>query len=430
MTREEANMLSWPSLGTCVVQLSFARNGAHILPDKRVTRDAICVLIRVGDVQEEDKQNYDFLIQIGKVNDHIPEGWIRAADEKCAFDLIQVFCKAHWFEQMMKANREEKDCERKATVVLCTYKRVETAQRALEAMSKQTMCKEDYEILVINNDPNSNEMRKLVLEAQHNSSTKEFIRYIDCPYQGLSSARNFALYEAKGKIVMFVDDDGLMEQHCLQRIVSAFELHKEAAVVGGQILLNKPERFCNVILPGYEGIWSEHRFNQKKYFETKNDSEYPYGCNYAIRRSTLRDLGGFRVSYGRMGKDFSGGEEMVLSHLVRKSGMSIGIEPDAVVIHDVDPSRYTLNHVKQTMRAGRLTNRQMKIDLYKDFDPWMKEEYYLLGVAQERFKQLQEAGVDKNDLKMIYCQYDLDATKEAIEAGQRDLTILREGISS
>lgn len=428
MTREEAGALSWPRLGTGVVQLTMAEGGAPVLPDERVTWDAIRVLVRKGEPREEDQKNFDFLVQIGRIDESVPEGWIRAADEKSAFDLIQIFCKSRWFEQMMRVNRDEKAFRRKATLVLCTYKRVDSAVRALQAMMEQTTPQADYEILVVNNDPGSDEMRKAVAEKRSACKTEGFLRYVDCPYPGLSSARNCALYEAEGEAVMFVDDDGIMEPKCLERIIGAFHAHPASGVIGGQIILNQPEAAAGVVLRGYEGIWSEHRFSQNHYFETENDAEYPYGCNYAIRRDLLRELGGFRIAYGRMGKDFSGGEEMVLSHLVRKSGMRIGIEPEAVVLHDVDPSRFTLNHIRQTMRAGRLTNRQMKMDFYKEFDPWMREEYFLLGAAQERMEKLKSEGMDESDLNMFYCQCDLEATRQAIDAGQKDLMVMRWGV--
>lgn len=424
MSRGKAKNYAWPKLGTGVVQIRFAQNGEAAKAEERLTQDAIRVLVRKGDVCVEDKQGFDFLIQLGETLENVPEGWIRAVDEKAAFDLIAVYCKARWFEQMIEANRKAYETKRKATIVLCTYKRTEIAKQALAAMSAQNMSKDNYEILVVNNDPESDEMRKVAAELQHRSKAKKFYRYIDCPYPGLSAARNFSLYEANGEILLYVDDDGIMDRDCLPHIIRAFEEHEDAGVIGGQILLKEPERFKNVILEGYEGVWSERKFSQKAFFEADNDWDFPYGCNYAVRRDVLRELGGFRISYGRAGKDFAGGEEMVLSHLVRRVGMKVGIEPQAIVTHDVDPARYSMEHVRKTIRASRLTNRMMKMDLYKPYDLGMREEYQILSVVQDRMQQLRNAGVGENDLRFAYCQDELDAVKEAIEAGEEDIRIM------
>ena len=141
-------------------------------------------------------------------------------------------------------------------------------------------------------------------------------------------------------------------------------------------------------------------------------------------------MGGFRTSYGRVGKDFAGGEEVVLSHLVCRAGMKIGIDPTAIVTHDVEPSRYTLEHVQQTIRSGRLTNRLMKMDLYKPYDIGMTEEYHYLNISQEKIKWLEENGVSKDDLRYVYAQAELEAAKEAIQAGEKDIKIMNEYVKN
>ena len=42
----------------------------------------------------------------------------------------------------------------------------------------------------------------------------------------------------------------------------------------------------------------------------------------------------------------------------------MGILPQAEVIHHVDPSRFTLDHLKRTIRAGIFSQYQAQVDLY------------------------------------------------------------------
>ena len=422
---EEADALCWPELGTGVVQVTVKDGNGPVQQVKPITQDAIRVLVCKGDIQEYPTADFDFFVQINDRPEDVPEGWIQVSDEKCAFDIIQIYCKMRWFEQMCARNRDQEDQPKcKATIVLCTYKRIDKARQALDAMLKQSLKPEAYEILVVNNDTSSNEMKAAVEQILQNMPDEKRVRYIDCPYPGLSAARNFSLYAARGEILVYIDDDGLMERDCLEQLVAAFDSHPDAGVIGGQILLKDADQFSAVVLPGYESLWSERRYEQKTYFEATEDYDFPYGCNYAVRRSVLRELGGFRISYGRLGKDFAGGEEMVLSHLIKKSGMKIGAEPRAIVLHDVDASRFTLEHVRQTMRASRLTNRLMKMDLYRQYDPGMKEEQYLLQSAQECMAQLEQNGITDSELRYQYCKFDIEATQEAIEEGNRDLQIM------
>ena len=424
MTHNAARQLSWPCMGSGVVQLTFARD-EEVMPNNAVTADAIRVLVRMGNFARPlDTQRFDMLVQICDSKADIPRGWFRTQDVKGAFDIIQIYCKAKWFFELIKDQRTQKKYAKKATIVLCTYKRVDAAKQALKAMLGQQMNPNEYEILIVNNNPSDKQMREFSQKVQYTKG-KPNLRYIDCPYAGLSMARNFSIYDAQGGLLLYIDDDGIMRPDCLKRIVSIFETNEKVGIAGGQILLKDPKRFDEVVLPGYEGLWSQRTFSENKPFIIEDEWNYPYGCNYAVRTSVAKELGGFRISYGRVGKDFAGGEEVVLSHLAKQAGYQICVDPQAIVIHDVDPSRYTLEHVRQTMRAARLTNRLIKMDLYKPFDLGMQEEYMLLSAAQERMKVLDKEQVPLDDLRRIYCKYDIDATLEAIRAGNDDIAVMQ-----
>lgn len=380
-TDAEARALCWPAAGGCVVQVSFSPDDQP----ERITPDALRVL-----VSDQPSAFFDLCVR----------------DDPTAFDRIHIFCKAAWLRQLADVSNES-SC--KATIVLCTYRRLDAAKAALAKMLQQDA--QDYEVLVVNNDPASREMFAIV-----QSFADDRVRYIDCPYPGLSAARNFSLYEARGSILLYVDDDGLMEPDCLRRLVEAFDAHPDTDVIGGQILLKDPERFADVILPGYEALWSQRTASQPGYYEALTDADFPYGCSYGIRRETVRRLGGFRITYGRMGKDFSGGEEMVLSHLVKKEGGKVGLEPRAVIWHDVEPSRYTLEHVEKTMYASRRTTLLMKLDLYRPWAGGLGEEKLLWQAAQDHLEALESEGLPARDLRLLYARCERNAARSAYEA--------------
>ena len=91
--------------------------------------------------------------------------------------------------------------------------------------------------------------------------------------------------------------------------------------------------------------------------------EYPWGANWCVRKIALLRVGGFRTGYGRRGDDFSGGEEIVAASLIKRLGYSIGIMPKAKVSHNIDKSRITLRHLKNTIYAGLITVYQADNEL-------------------------------------------------------------------
>ena len=55
---------------------------------------------------------------------------------------------------------------------------------------------------------------------------------------------------------------------------------------------------------------------------------------------------------------------MTAARLIQQLGWEVGVEPRAEVLHDVEPERYTLEHVRHTIRAATMVNYQAQCDLY------------------------------------------------------------------
>jgi hypothetical protein len=115
---------------------------------------------------------------------------------------------------------------------------------------------------------------------------------------------------------------------------------------------------------GWERYWSQFITGHRALTEVKEWWEFPWGANWGARRKALLQIGGFRGRYGRHGNDFSGGEEIIAASLIQQLGYSIGVLPQAHVLHQVDPSRFTLEHLRKTICAGTLVHYQEQRDLY------------------------------------------------------------------
>lgn len=78
----------------------------------------------------------------------------------------------------------------------------------------------------------------------------------------------------------------------------------------------------------------------------------------------MLQIGGFRGRFGRRGNNYGGGEELVAASLVQRLGYCVAVLPQAEVIHHVDPARFTLEHVKQTIKAGIFVHYQAQQELF------------------------------------------------------------------
>ena len=132
------------------------------------------------------------------------------------------------------------------SVILCTYNRERYLYNVLHSLAVGT-CR-DYEIVLVNNnstDGTEAECRRF--QADHPDVA---FRYCIESQQGLSYARNRGIRESQGEVLVYVDDDALVNPEYLQTYADFFRQHPEAMAAGGPIL------------PQYDGceepLWMSH----------------------------------------------------------------------------------------------------------------------------------------------------------------------------
>jgi GT2 family glycosyltransferase len=293
------------------------------------------------------------------------QGWLVSDDIPAVFTAVDIRARSDHLEKIEQDLTAAGGDQVNMSVIICTYNRPGQLADTLRSIASQTMDKAAYEILIVDNQPGSGEVKdaaKAVQEAYFQEHPGH-IRVIDCPVTGLSQARNAGLSEAKGELVYFIDDDAAAEPNTLEVYADLFSEHPTAGVIGGQILFKHDQPLPRIWREGWEKYWSHFTVESEQYRTVENWWEFPWGANWCARKTALKRIGGFRTGYGRRGEDFSGGEEIVAASLIKRLGYSIGITPRAVVTHQIDESRISLHHIKRTLSAGMLTAYQAEVEL-------------------------------------------------------------------
>ncbi|MBQ4145945.1 MAG: glycosyltransferase family 2 protein [Clostridia bacterium] len=281
------------------------------------------------------------------------------------------------------------------SIIICTTGRCSVLLDSVSAALNQNINRADFEVIVVlNGEENIDE-----------SLFPKGIILVRQPELGLSLARNSGADKAKGKILLFIDDDAVASPDLAEKMLKAFSKDKNAGIVGGQIFLKTPNPRPEIILSGHEGLWSEFKVPFKKYRTVKEQYAYPYGACFGIRKCVLSRLGGFPVSYGRCGNNYAGGEETALCHLVIRNGWKIGIEPKAFVEHRVEAHRFSREHIKKTIRAGLVTAYKLGEDGY--CPKWT--EKFVRGMIDITSQELNILRKSNNTLAEFYKNCQLDA---------------------
>ena len=220
----------------------------------------------------------------------------------------------------------------KISAVICTYKRADYLRVALRSLCDQSLPREQYEVIVVDN-AGETEIEQIVNDFKTENIQ---LRYVIESRVGLSHARNKALKEARGEYIAYLDDDARADAGWLDALVRTFE-KTGAAAIGGRVWLdwagNKPAWVHDEQLSLFTFV--DHGDES----HSLRDGEYLVGANIAFRSDVLKEVGGFDSDLGRQGSVLLSGEEAKVLHQITQRGWTIYYEPAALAWHSVHPSR-------------------------------------------------------------------------------------------
>ncbi|HEX3741005.1 MAG TPA: glycosyltransferase [Terriglobales bacterium] len=223
------------------------------------------------------------------------------------------------------------------TVVVCTYNRAATLEKALESIADSLMSPSvTWEVLVVDN--NSSDETSQVVEKFCGAFPGRF-RYLFEAKQGLSAARNAGIQDAHADIIAFTDDDVAVEPTWLQNLVEPL-LSKTYAASGGRIF---PK--WSSAPPAWLPIHARYGLAPLTVFDLGTTAldltEPPVGANMAFRKSLFATYGDFRTDLGRRPGTLIGDEEIDFGNRLLGGGELLRYVPSAVVHHPVQENRLT-----------------------------------------------------------------------------------------
>ncbi len=236
----------------------------------------------------------------------------------------------------------------KISVIICTYNNAKCLKQAILSLIDQTLDKNLYEILVVDN--NSSDETVLQVKSFQLKSLAE-IRLIRETEQGLGYARNKGLRSAKGEYVAFIDDDAKADEYWLENAIKITEDSKlKPIAVGGVILPFYIERKPDWFKDEYETrSWGE----KERFLE---GHETLSGSNMIIRKVEAIKYGGFENKVGMKGSYLSVGEETSLFEKIREKIKEDNIfyySPKLIVYHQVATYKMTVIYqLKRSFAAG------------------------------------------------------------------------------
>jgi glycosyltransferase involved in cell wall biosynthesis len=262
------------------------------------------------------------------------------------------------------------------SVILCTYNRDRYIYNVLRSIVNGDLPRSEYEIVLVDNNSSDNtkgECQRFVADFPD-----VVLRYCFEEKQGLSHARNCGITNAHGDLLVYVDDDAIVNKEYLSSYADFFKRNSDAVAAGGPIL------------PQYDGCeepqWMSHYTRQLitgKLYLGEHEREFPHdafpgGGNAAYRKSVFEKVGLFNVDLGRKGNSLIGAEEKDLFDKMTTQGMKFYYLPTAILYHLIPSKKLTQDYFDRLTYSIGISERYRTLQIGK--------KKYLVRLSKEAVK--------------------------------------------
>jgi len=224
------------------------------------------------------------------------------------------------------------------SVIIPTYNRCDSVERALRALVHQTLAPETYEVIV-SIDGSQDGTREMVtaFAAPYRLSS------VWQPNQGRAAACNAGIRIAQGEVLVILDDDMEPVPDCLER-------HWHAQPIGSRCgIMGAVPMYCEETDPPV-AAYVAAKFNRHLDNLARSDHQLTlrdfYSGHFSIRREVLMEVGLFDESFR-----IYGNEDLELSLRLMKAGVTLQYSAEALARQHY--SKDFLGLARDTIAKGR-----------------------------------------------------------------------------
>jgi GT2 family glycosyltransferase len=209
------------------------------------------------------------------------------------------------------------------SVIIPTYHRKESLIRLLESIQAQN--EKNIEVIVVEQGDNEAAIYRKIAKQCSFPFT-----YIFQKTASTSKAKNIGAKHAKGKYLIFYDDDVILQKDAIKNIIKNFSNPTIGGVAGRVVDKGRKEEARRTDVGRISLLGS---FSDGFSSTIRQEVDTVIGCNAAWRKDIFKKTGGFD-------EKFTGNamrEESDLSLRIKKLGYRIVFDPSAAVVHMREP---------------------------------------------------------------------------------------------
>jgi glycosyltransferase involved in cell wall biosynthesis len=250
-----------------------------------------------------------------------------------------------------------------ASVIVCTHNpRPDYFARVLDGLRNQTLPLHKWELLIVDN------ASRLALASTWDISWHPTARHILENELGLSFARRRAIQEARADLIIFVDDDNVLDETYLAEAVRIGQEWPSLGVWGSGSIRGdfevEPSESLRPWLPVREATacrWSNLAGSHSGLFGESPDDAIPWGAGLCVRRDVALAYRQFCEQssiqiIGRQGCSLTTCEDTEISFVCCSHGLGTGIFPELKITHLIPKHRVSEEYFVRFVEGACLSN--------------------------------------------------------------------------
>lgn len=243
------------------------------------------------------------------------------------------------------------------TVLIPTHNpRPAVLAQVCQALRQQTLAWHHWELLLIDNA--SQPAQSSAALAWHPRA-----RLVREPRLGLTHARLRGIAEARTDLLVWVDDDNILDSGYLETALASFRSNPSLGAAGGPSIAHYAEPPPAWFVEGLVPLGCRHHGDQPLVMSWRHQPPHypaaaPIGAGLVIRREAIQlwadqlQHDDRRRAFGRVGQALSSGEDNDINLTLLANGYDLAYIPDLRLTHHIPGTRLSASYQRRLARAS------------------------------------------------------------------------------
>ena len=226
------------------------------------------------------------------------------------------------------------------SIVICCFNSAKRIESTLAHIAHQNLNNFIFEVIIVDNN-STDETQTNSLNIWNSFNVKNELYVIEEKKAGLTYARNAGIKSAKGKYILFCDDDNWLEKNFLLNALNILNTNSNIGILGGRGIATS-----SVELPNwFEANKGAYAVGEQA-IKTGiiNERGYVWGAGMIFRREEYLKLiqAGFHsLLSDRKGNELSSGGDSEICKWLLLVGKDLFYSEELVFHHFIEPTRLT-----------------------------------------------------------------------------------------